>query len=273
MEERQERIQQAASRLLEMWKTGNMPEAIARSVIVSKQGNRPSSKWSLGNRLIQWAYQTEDSRGFHQWLEVGRQVKKGAKAIYIYGPLVKKGKDEETGEEKHYIYGFKAIPVFRYEDTDGDQLYKDCVPPVFPPLWGVAGAFGLTVEYKPTDFGYWGAYDPSRKEIELCTHDAKTYFHELAHAAHDQLLHEQGKTLKDESRKDREIVADTSAAVLCQLYGVEGFEAHVWEYVRGYADVESPEAVLKTVMGLLSSIELVVNLIMSKAEPEIKQIA
>ena len=43
------RIKEAATRLLEMFETGKMPEAIARTMIRRESGdNRPCDEWSLG---------------------------------------------------------------------------------------------------------------------------------------------------------------------------------------------------------------------------------
>jgi len=35
---------------------------------------------------------------------------------------MKKIHDEKTGEDKTILYGFKSIPVFRYEDTNGADI-------------------------------------------------------------------------------------------------------------------------------------------------------
>jgi hypothetical protein len=36
----------------------------------------PSANWSISNRTIQFIFGTSDSRGYRQWIEAGRQVKK-----------------------------------------------------------------------------------------------------------------------------------------------------------------------------------------------------
>ncbi len=144
-----ERAREALHRLLSMFQSGDLPEAIARTLIRPKAGcERPCDKWSLGNRLLMMAAGTEDARGYRQWQEVGRQVKKGAKAIYIFAPVTKKKvervTDPETGEEREeertVVVGFRHVPVFRYEDTEGKPLPEpDYAPPEPPPLRDVAG--------------------------------------------------------------------------------------------------------------------------------------
>jgi hypothetical protein len=51
---------------------------------------------------------------------VNRYVKKGAKAFYILVPCIYK--KEADDEEKEFLAGFKCSPIFRYEDTEGEEL-------------------------------------------------------------------------------------------------------------------------------------------------------
>ena len=127
------------------------------------------------------------------------------------------------------------IPVFRIQDTGGeglDELYK---PAELPPLFDVAARIGVEVSYIPAHAaaGFRGFYVPGTREISLCTEDVRTFFHELAHAAHDIVL---GGTLNDCDPAEAEIVAETTAAVLCHLYGYDGYLWHGARYIERYAD-------------------------------------
>ena len=85
-------------------------------------------------RLLQFLSDTFDARGYRQWQEAGRQVKKGAKAQHILGTKVKKITDtDDDGQniDKVVVTGFYTIPVFRVEDTDGEPLPYE--PPSPPP--------------------------------------------------------------------------------------------------------------------------------------------
>src|SRR5690349_12380838 len=75
-----------------------LPKPLAH-VFVHRKDAAPCRRWSWNNQLIAALRGTADARGFRQWQQVGRQVKKGEKAFYILAPLVKKKTDEETGEE------------------------------------------------------------------------------------------------------------------------------------------------------------------------------
>jgi len=262
---------------LTMFETGDLPQAVARTTITAKTGHaaKPSDKWSLGNRLLMLASGTEDARGFNQWQEVGRHVKKGAKAIYILAPITKKKlvrrteTDPETGEiqvieeERVVITGFRGVPVFRYEDTEGEPLPEaDYDPPEPPPLFDVAKRFVGDVKYKPFIGGYYGYFNPAKREIVLNTHDASTFFHELAHAVHHQV---KPGGLKGGQHADQEIVAEVVAATLCEMYGFKGYIWHGWQYVKAYACQDDQQA-LKAVMGVLADVEKVLEVILGAAE-------
>ena len=263
---KQDIVREAAEGLLEMFRTGQMPEAVALSIIRRKAGDdQPSFHWSLGNQLILMMHGINDARGYRQWQEVGRQVKKGSEAIYILGPLTKKVKevDEETGEEREevVITGFKPIPVFAYEQTEGQPLQKpDYTPEKLPPFWGVAEYLGIEIEYAPETGGYYGSYNPRARKITLCSEDPAVYFHELAHAIRS--------TFKELNPGDiqEEIIAETSAAVLCQLQGITGYECEAYKYIREYVSPKKEQEVLKSITRLLSDVEAIVLKVLEIAE-------
>ena len=256
---------------MNMFESGNLPAAVARTVICGQA--KPCDKWSLGNRLLMMISGTDDARGFNQWQEVGRRVKKGAKAIYILAPVVKKKvtrrieTDPETGEEREVeqvrtvTVGFRDIPVFRVEDTEGEPL-PDYAPPEPPPLFDVAKRFVENVKYRPFVGGYYGYFRPATKEIVLNTHDARTFFHELAHAVHHQV---KPSGIKGGQYAEQEIVAETVACALCEMYGYSGYVWHGWEYIRRYAALDGQQA-LKAVMGVLADVEKVLDVILGAAE-------
>lgn len=273
-----ERAGEALNRLLEMFRTGDLPAAVALTVIRAKAGhNRPSDSWSLSNRLLMFLAGTEDARGFKQWQEAGRRVKKGAKAIYILAPVTAKRKvkervpDPETGEEREVererliITGFRCVPVFRYEDTEGEPLPEmNYGPPEPPPLFDVARRFVGDVKYKPFVGGYYGFFNPDKREIVLSTHDAGVFFHELAHAVHHQV---KPGGLKGGQHAEQEIVAETVAAALCEMYGYSGYIWQGWQYIKEYAGRDERKA-LKAVMGVLADVEKVLEVILETAASE-----
>ena len=268
-EKRREAIKEATNNLLDMFRNGDLPESIALSIIQRREGDwQPSHAWSLGNRLLMLAQGTTDARGYRQWQQVGRQVKKGRKAFYILGPLTKKitEVDEDTGEEveKVMVYGFTPIPVFRYEDTEGKPLEKpDYTPYKLPPLYDVTTKLGIDVEYKPGTQGYFGAFIPSKNKLVLHSYDEVVFYHELSHAIHHQF-----RDVTKMPEVEREIVAETAGLVLCHLKGVKGYEAQGYKYIQRYADRKEQD-MLKLMMRVLGDVEAVVTRILEVAEDDV----
>ena len=217
--------------IVDLFKSGNVPKALAVATIPPQAGI-PSAKWSWSNRLLQFLADTSDGRGYRQWQEAGRQVKKGSKCFHILGPKVKKvTKTDDDGQEteKVVVLGFFTIPVFRVEDTDGEPLpYEPATP---PPLADVAERLGLSVSYQTFAGRYYGCYKGDSKKIVLATHEAQVFFHELAHAAH----HKIAGSLKGGQSPSQEIIAELTAATLASLYCPEANLGFSYEYVEAYA--------------------------------------
>ena len=120
-----DKAQVQLDRLLEAFRTGEVETAIAKTMIPRHPDDiRPCDAWSLSNRLMCWLSGTADARGYRQWQKTGRHVTKGSKAVYILAPNTKTITEEENGQEvkRQVVTGFRAVPVFRLEDTDGDPL-------------------------------------------------------------------------------------------------------------------------------------------------------
>lgn len=265
-----ELYQEAVDSLLQMFESGQMPEAVAFNIIRKQKGvvYKPSDKWSLGNQILQMLQHTDDARGYKQWKEVGRTVIKGRKAIHILAPMTFKVKkiNPVTGleEERVVITGFRPIPVFRYEDTEGAELnfIPDFVPPTPPPFWDLAKELGIKVSYVPMLGNYLGQFNMRSNSIKLCSEDAVVFFHELAHAVHNTFV-----DLRKCPHDVAETVAEFSAVVLAQIQGIIGFEHQGWEYIkRATKNKDNPEAALKFIMQCLSDVERVVSIILEAAE-------
>ena len=227
-------------------------------------GGIPCHAWSAGNRMMTYFSGTSDARGYKQWLAAGRNVKKGAKAIYILGPRIIQAevKDDKTGEisKEPRVIGFKSIPVFRYEDTEGAKIeYVENEPKEMPPLAEVAEKWGSEITYQGTRDGEYGAYNPRSGKIRLCTDDTSVFFHELAHLAHSRL-----EDLKPGQDPEQEAVAQLTACTLAKMYG-RNIEGHTHEYIAKYAagtDAAAAGAMCYRVMG---KVEKVLEMILDQA--------
>ena len=199
----------------------------------------PSSKWSLNNQLIMFAYDTFDARGFWQWQKEKRYVKKGSRAFYILAPVVKSFKVEHTSDEgkveveEHKKMWFKPVPVFRYEDTEGPELEyvknSKSLDISALPLIEIAEHMGVEV-VKGFSRQYYGAYVLGGEKIKLCTEDEQTFLHELSHAVDHRL----GNLSTNDPSSD-EIVAELSACFLASLYELKANMLYTKDYIKSYA--------------------------------------
>ena len=251
-----QKIKTVLNTILTAFESGDIPEAVA--VATFPIPDIPSAQWSFSNRTIQFISGTADSRGYRQWLKAGRQVKKGATAIYILVPCFKKLKDEAE-QEKEVLSFFKATPVFKVEDTEGEPLdYQNIKLPDLP-LLERAQDWGVNVKAIPGNYRYYGYFVPTRKEIALATPSEKTFFHEMAHAA-DYIIN--GK-LKPGQNPLQEITAELSAQALARIVGKssEDTTGNSYRYIKRYSEQikMSPH---KACLKVLADTEKILNLIL-----------
>lgn len=244
-----ERLGAAMNSLLGVLQNGDF-ETVARAVFIS-HSKKPSAKWSLGNRIIMLLNDTEDARGFQQWKKASRHVRRGAKAFYIFGPVLKKYTDED-GEEVKKLVGFKTIPVFRYEDTEGEPLEGDDFDLEIPAKFdGIIKELGLSVE--PVGFtgrGY-GYYSSMRNHIRLATPEIEVFLHELCHAVDDKVH----GGLKGGQHADQETVAEFGAAVLARLFGYEIPLGNTQRYLEHYGTLGTVAKFFKRIENVVSFVQ------------------
>lgn len=244
--------------------TDKLPEAIAKSYIIAP--SVPCSKWSLSNRVIALLSGTNDARGYRQWQQVGRHVKKGSKAFRILVPrMITTNKDEaEKNEDVEPIkqcVGFATVPVFRLEDTDGTEL-EEYKPTELPPLYDLAKKLGIEVKYANTMNGEYGHVNVKGKEISLSTESADTFLHELVHY-YDL---KDRKDVKPGQDKTQEIVAQLGACVLAKMYADFDASRYTWDYIASYAETTDPVKVGKECLKVIKRVGTVIDQIIADAE-------
>jgi N-terminal domain of anti-restriction factor ArdC len=252
-----ERASDELEKIVRLFSTTQLPDLCAKALVNSPE--EPSSNWSFGNQLLMLRAGTEDARGYRQWQDAGRHVRAGAKAFRILGPVFVKKRLERTepnnDDEIDVLVGFRTIPVFRLEDTEGTELpaYKPRNP---PPLLEVAERFGMKVNYLRLSAGVYGMTDYERQVISLATEDWTVFFHELAHAIHRSY---EPKTVHGQE-PEAETVAQLVAATLARLYDKpdDGFS---WTYVAQQAKSASPQQVGRLCMRVLDRAKKVLDLI------------
>lgn len=260
------KVSETLRKIVELFKTGNVPQAI--SIATFPPFDVPSNAWSLANKIIMAMHGTSDARGFKQWNEANRYVKKGSKAIYILAPWISKRESARREEEEEnpvhisqVLKGFLAIPVFKVEDTDGKDLdYQKLELPKLP-LLDVAKSWGIDVAPVAYQGGWYGYYQQEKDVIRLATPSEKTFFHELSHAAHKRIL----KTLVNGQDWKQEIVAELSAQTLCHVFGMNGENTtgNSYEYISFYAE-KAKKDVGVVCVSVLGDVEKVLNLIVGE---------
>jgi hypothetical protein len=220
--------------------------------------------YSFGN-IMAIAMQRPDAvrvAGFHTWKDLGRNVKKGEKAIRILAPLVGKAKNSETGEDSPHVYGFRGVCVFDISQTEGKDL---------PEFSRVSGNVGdslaklvrfvnedlfIVIEFADDLGGPEGLSMGGRIKLLTGKSDAETFSvltHELAH----ELLHKQNrKNAGDKNR--RELEAETVAFIVGNAIGLNVGTASA-DYIRLYDGnsemlAESLESVSKAAKVILDAV-------------------
>lgn len=255
-------FQDVVPMLLDMFAHEDFPAQLALTII-KRENAIPSDSWSITNRLIMHVIgETNDARTYKQWQAAGRQVKKGEKAFGIIAPVTKKFRNEETDKDEVRIIGFRSLPVFAIEATEGEPLPEyDCTPTKVPPFFDAAEALGIKVSWKPLSCNAYGYYRLSDHSITLHSQDYAVFYHELGHAVHDTI-----EPLKDVPDDKAEVVAELTAAVLCEMAEISGYQQQSYEYIKRYVNGKDSKAVLKAIADVLSLVEQIVGKVVAAAD-------
>ena len=139
--------QATLDKVVERFRSGDLSPIVEIARLQRTGDPIPSDRWTLSNRVVAYCQTGSwDCRGFRQWQQVGRHVRRGAKASFIFGPVLVRHKDPETGEEVPVLVGFKTIAVFADHQTEGKELpVVSHAPRELPPLADVAERMGIDV--------------------------------------------------------------------------------------------------------------------------------
>lgn len=234
-DEARQRIREAVAQLME--------EDGFRRWIAARSKFR---RYSFGNVLLIASQCPHATRvaGYKAWPQVGRHVRRGEKAIRILAPIVIKKRDEENGEERRAVVGFRGVCVFDVSQTDGDPLPEapSCshhdgeeLASYVPALEGHARELGYVVSYERIDSDALGYCDPIARRIVVDDRQAgnarvSILVHELAHA--------HGLGYGDYGRAECEVIVEATTAVVLSGLGFDpaGFSV---PYIAGWAQDET----------------------------------
>jgi hypothetical protein len=171
--------------------------------------------------------QIESFTASHMWNQVGRSVKKGAKGIMIFAPMVVKkepvpGQDE--AKERSRLAGFRTAYVFDVAQTEGQPLPEFAKTTGDPKdyvrkLRTLVAKQGIAVEYDPTIAPAQGVSTGGRIQLMPDLPPAEE-FSVLAHElAHEMMHHD--KAAAPLPKVVRETQAEAVAFVVCRGIGLE----------------------------------------------------
>lgn len=220
-------------------------------------------RYSLGNLLLILSQRPTATRvaGFRQWQAKGRQVRKGERAIRIFGYAQKKitaeqaeiaeGEDqaETTEDGQKVITYYPVLSVFDIGQTDAIDPDADDPSTLAQRITGadqlgIAAAVtdylteqGWTVDRQPISGATNGYTDPAARRVVIDAdlspaQAAKTALHEAAHV----ILHaEEDPNEYVKHRGIKETEAESVAYVVAGLLGVDTSRYSIG-YVAGWAE-------------------------------------
>lgn len=225
--------------------------------------------------------------GFKQWQKAfNRTVNRGAKAIRIAAPIIKKltpaeQKHLDTTDERA-IVGYRYLPVFDVAQTSGEPVLsaKDFVKENLADHQNVTSLYNAFKDYlnQQTDLkvsevplatlnGAKGYFQPSTNEIVIGGDESdnalklKTLYHEYAHSQ----LHGLKSAFKDRPRAYQETQAEAVAYVAMQNIGVD-----TSNYSLGYVATWAKDKAI--IHSALSEIQQVSNKVIELSDGLTKQL-
>ena len=230
------------------------------------RANEAYKKFHNYSSLNQWHAMTqmdklEPINTYKRWQEMGRQVKKGAKAVALCMPVLIDVKDEngdKTGEKKQF-YIFKNN-WFKLSDTEGAEYTEINTPPDFNLNKMLLALNIKTKDFERINGNCQGYAIPTENIIAinpLAVDKFKTTIHEVAHCLlHSkesvQMMH--GDTLPESIQ---EFEAESTAYLVKVSLGVfEGLE-YSRAYIKNWLNSgknELKEINFKRVLGAVNKI-------------------
>lgn len=189
-------------------------------------------QYSFRNVLMILSQYPEATRvaGYRAWQGMGRQVRKGEKAITILAPIIRKIEDDQTGEESRRLTGFKGSSVFDISQTEGDELpelntaLNGDDAGLLNKLLEFAASLNIPVSFKGClgangicHFGKDGQIKISVESLLSPLHQCKTLAHELGHA----LMHSEKDYRLHNSKSQIELEAESVAFIVLNNFGLD----------------------------------------------------
>jgi len=226
-----------------------LDEALTKPGIIHEAYTRFWS-YSIGNQILAYCQCVERAlppgplATYPKWKQLGRQVKKGSKALSLWMPLTCKrtqttSRDDERDQQPEICYTRFALRAhwFVLGQTEGAEYQPEPLP-----AWNEEAALArlqiTREEFTDLDGNVQGYAIKGRKIAvsPIAAHPRKTFFHELAHQV---LNHVDDGDLSDGEhtlRNVREVEAEAVALLCCESLGLPGAEfsrAYIQSWAQG----------------------------------------
>ena len=261
--------------------------------------------YSLNNTIL-ISMQRPDATlvtGYERWKSLGRQVKKGEKAIRIIAPAPIKEKrqqkkldeenkpvldengDPEMEEVEVTVQKYKVTNVFDISQTEGDPIETMDAAELTAGVENYAEFLQAVEKVTPVPIRFdeltgqtKGYFHTVKREIVIQkgmaeSQTLKTAIHETAHS----LLHNKEKMAGQEELKNRqtkEVEAESVAFVVCSAFGLDTSE-YSFPYIAGWSSGKemtelkaSMDVIRQTSSKLIKSIEKEVQHLLTEKEKQ-----
>jgi len=227
--DRQEELEKYVTASVEML-AGELSQGFSANFIKLLAFYARFHKYSSLNTLLIMLQRPEASKvaSYKKWQELGRQVAKGSKAIYVYAPLLKREKDAVTGDPAEKILGFRLVAVFA--ELDLENIECDSLPQLWQPLPDdcsrqLARAIeriresGISVTERKLKAGVQGMATARSITLSSAIGDSRNRLATLLHEAAHSYCH-YGETAKDKTTAQCELESEASAWVVLHRLGI-----------------------------------------------------
>lgn len=219
------------------------------SEVVSKPGTLSSCystfhTYSIGNQLLAWSQLKAKGLGlspiasYKDWQKLGRQVKKGEKALALVRPIVINKKDAAGNKTDETFAAFMLQNAwFSLDQTEGEEFKHEAKTAAWDAEKALQTLNITQVKFDMADGNCQGyAFDECIAINPVAALPHKTRFHELAHVV---LGHTKESRMQDSEftpRDIKEAEAESVAYILCsvlELPGLDESRGYVQNWLQG----------------------------------------
>jgi len=192
---------------------------------------------------------------------MGRRIRKGEKAIWIFAPMTFKQKDEDEEDDEQIVTMFRPVPVFDYGQTEGEPLpalettsITNTHEELLEKLKELSGKLKIEITFEELS-GMDGVSKIGSVVIDSNknpTEQSVILLHELAH----ELIHDTLQKRAQLSKEQREMEAEATAWLVAQHIGLPetNSDRYLALYHKSYDLQESLAVIHKTSQQIINSL-------------------